>query len=176
MSEIFPRALPNPMKTEKSFSGARTETTPFSNVKLVSLDELANKVQAIEESKQSQVDLNVALDVLGRASDAMDLMYSRSQKLEALLKRAIEQSKTDLAAAEGRIKDWEARARKCETQIQAYEARLRETEHRAEMAERNAELADRNAAEAADWLKRYYDKILESFGSRTQISLPAAAA
>ena len=88
--------------------------------------------------------------------------FPLAQAAEAAARTAAEQFKVDLATVDARLKDAERRATSAE--------------RRAEFAERRAETAERSAVEARDWLTRYYDKIIASFGPRSLMPSEAAGA
>ncbi|WP_237477884.1 hypothetical protein [Lichenibacterium dinghuense] len=120
-----------------------------------------------EPRRVTPPDLDAALDMLNRASKAMDLMQSRYQQVEDYAKGVADRAEKDIAVAYAQAREWEVRAAGSEN-------KLEELRQRAEAAERRAEAAERNAKEARDWLECFYDKIVTSFDTRNFLKSQAA--
>lgn len=127
------------------------------------------RVRAVgaEPRRVTPPDLDAALDMLNRASKAMDLMQSRYQQVEDYAKGVADRAEKDIAVAYAQAREWEVRAAGSEN-------KLEELRQRAEAAERRAEAAERNAKEARDWLECFYDKIVTSFDTRNFLKAQAA--
>ena len=127
------------------------------------------RVRAVgsEPRRVSQPDLDAALDMLNRASKAMDLMQARYQQVEDYAKGVADRAEKDIAVAYAQAREWEVRAAGSEGKLEEFRAR-------AEAAERRADAAERNAKEARDWLECFYDKIVTSFDSRSFLKSQAA--
>lgn len=120
-----------------------------------------------EPRRVTPTDLDAALDMLSRASKAMDLMQSRYQQVEDYAKGVADRAEKDVAVAHAQAREWEVRAA-------GSESRLDELRQRAEVAERRAEAAESAAKEARDWLECFYDKIVTSFDTRSFLKSQAA--
>lgn len=126
----------------------------------------AGERRPADAKRVSQPDLDAALDMLGRAAKAMDLMQSRYQQIEDYAKDVSERAERDLGAVYAQAKEWETRALASESRLDEMRARLAAAERRAELAERRAEQSERSALEAREWLECFYDKIVASFDTR----------
>ena len=117
--------------------------------------------------RASQGDLDAALDMLGRAAKAMDVMQARYQQVEDYAKGVADRAEKDIAVAYAQAREWEVRA-------SGSEGKLEELRLRAEVAERRAEAAERAARDSREWLDRFYEKIVSSFDNRPFLRSQAA--
>lgn len=125
------------------------------------------RAAATETRRVTQGELDAALDMLNRAAKAMDLMQARYQQVEDYAKGVAERAEKDVAAAYAQARDWEMRAA-------GSEGKLEDLRNRAEAAERRVEAAERDAREARDWLEAFYDRIVNSFDTRSLLKSQAA--
>ncbi len=133
-----------------------------------------------EPRRVSQADLDVALDMLTRAAQAMDILQARYQQVESYARDIAQRAERDLASAYGQIKEWETRALASEAKLEEQTTRADDaegqaqaalrgaeaSERHAEVAQHRAEQAERGASEAREWLECFHDKIVASFDTR----------
>lgn len=117
-------------------------------------------------SRGNQPNFATAFDLLGRASEAMDVLQTRCNELENAAKVRADHFKMALDVAHQQIKACEERAASFETKLTENAVLLEAADQRAEAAERRAQAAEQSAADAADWLKCYYERIISAFGMR----------
>ena len=137
--------------------------------------------QSADPRRVSQADLDAALEMLGRAGKAMDILQTRYHQVEHYARDVADRAERDLATAYSHAKDWEARASGTESKLDEMRTKIAETERRLEQAERRAHLADvraeaaeRGAREAREWLECFYEKIVASFDTRPTLKSVAA--
>ena len=127
-----------------------------------------------EPRRLAPPDFDAALDMLNRASKAMDLMQTRYKQVEDYAKGVAERAEKDIAVAYAQAHDWEVRAASFESKLEEMRERAEAAEHRAEAAEQNARDADTSAKDAHEWLECFYDKIVSSFDTRNFLKGQAA--
>ena len=115
----------------------------------------------------ARTDVTKAVDVLTRASRALDMMQTRYEAMETQAKETVERSKSELAAAQSQIEYWERRAqtaevqlRRCETQLKDCEEQLKEFDEQLAATERRAEAAEKGVSDARDWIVAHVKSVL----------------
>lgn len=128
----------------------------------------APAAEAARRPRNDQPNFATAFDLLGRASDAMDVLQTRCTELESSAKVRADHFKMALDVAHEQIKACEERAAAFEAKLAEGAALLAAASERAEAAEGRAEAAERSATDAAEWLKCYCERIISAFGMRGQ--------
>jgi hypothetical protein len=100
-----------------------------------------------------------ALDLVQRASEAIDQSDQRNREIEARAQALTERATAELASIETRLRVAETGTREAQARAEAAERRLHEAEERADAAERRSRDAD-------EWLERLQSAILAAFSSR----------
>lgn len=168
-------AFSRPMTHERSPHDTRSVVAELDNIfRLNSFPGQAKPQPSSSDPRRvSQADLDAALEMLGRAGKAMDILQTRYHQVEHYARDVADRAERDLATAYGHAKDWEARAAGTESKLDEMKTRVAEAERRLEQAERRAHLADvraeaaeRGAREAREWLECFYEKIVASFDTR----------
>lgn len=133
-----------------------------------------------DRREEPEADNDVALALVTRAANTIDVLQSRCNQLDADANELRERLKTETETAERVIKDWErlatamkAQLQECETRIAGLQERLEAAEARAEASETRAEAAEQQATVEEEIASSLREKILSAFasGSPTQTAI-----
>lgn len=131
-----------------------------------------HRAAAREQLADTDDDNDIALDLVSRAANTIDVLQTRCNQLEANAAELRERLKTETETAERVIKDWERLATamktqlgECETRIAGLQQRLEAAEARAEAGESRAQAAEQQATVEEEIASSLREKILAAFGS-----------
>lgn len=153
--------------------------------------EMPETAPVVSRSLPPKRDFDMASDLLDRASQAFDILFTRCQRLEQEVGEANERAAARAAEQEATIAQWQRVATGLKAQSEASEqaatvlkARCDAAEARAAMAEQRAAALERASAQAASQATlaekastRLHDKVVSAFGigSRAHPVLEAVA-
>ena len=150
---------------------------------LISLDALQRnlrfslaKKNKDNDQNYTRTDIPAALELLTRATGALDLIQKRASDTEAWALDTIGRLKDDLAAAEARASTSEERVRATELVAQNIQIQLSSAEERASHAEQGLKKAEERVSRAEEragiaeaWLAHVQNVITYSLSSATSI-------
>lgn len=124
-----------------------------------------------EHSAGARRDFNAAIELVEKASEAIDALQSRCRQLQMEIKEVRERSRLEVEAAESIAAEWQKLARATKAQLEDCESRLALTKQAADAAEARAEQVKERlesvqhlASEEAEQSARFHDKIVSAFG------------
>lgn len=129
-----------------------------------------------DHSASSRRDFNAAIELIEKASEAIDVLQARCRQLQTEIKEVRERSRLEVEAAESIAAEWQTLARATKAQLDDCENRLALTKQAADAAEARAEQTKERlesvqhlASEEAEQSARFHDKIVSAFGVGSRV-------
>lgn len=163
--------MPPPLGLSEQNFGSLQSAASANCDQLAALDNVlrlspqALKYAPVTKITGPQPNLAAAFDLLGRASEAMDTLQKRYDDLAMSAKTQADQLRFAAEAAHETIRELERANAALKSELAKCDAQATRANLRAETAEDRAKMAEQRALQASQWLERYHDRIVETFGS-----------